>query len=112
VDQFKPERFLSFSSAEKSKINNDDEEEEEQSMNEKGGHGVRGLRHPFAFLPFSAGLRTCVGHKFANIEMKIVLSMILRQYKVQLSENFQLEFAMHPFIRPKAGLKLKFIPRN
>nr|CAD7201301.1 unnamed protein product [Timema douglasi] len=39
-------------------------------------------RHPYSFLPFSGGLRKCVGYKYAMIQMKIVLATVLRHFTV------------------------------
>lgn len=37
---------------------------------------------PYSFLPFSAGLRNCIGQKFAMLEMKCTVSKVIRNYKL------------------------------
>ena len=41
--------------------------------------------HRHHFLPFLAGPDMCIGHKFAMLEMKIILAALLQKMKFELT---------------------------
>ncbi|KAI8115368.1 Cytochrome P450 4d2 [Lucilia cuprina] len=70
-DAFKPERFL------------------DESINKI---------NPYAYIPFSAGPRNCIGQKFAILEMKSTISKILRHFEL---------LPLGPEVRPMMNLILR-----
>jgi cytochrome P450 family 6 len=47
-------------------------------------------RHPFAFMPFGEGPRTCIGLRFGKLQAKVGLCCVLKSYKVTLNEKTEL----------------------
>ncbi|CAD8075856.1 unnamed protein product [Paramecium sonneborni] len=46
----------------------------------------------FVYIPFSAGGRNCIGQHMAQLNIKIILSHILMNYKITLDPNQQIRF--------------------
>ncbi len=61
-------------------------------------------RHKFAFFPFAAGPRMCIGSAFAMMEMQLVLAMVMQRYRVDLVPGQQVVAEPRVTLRPKDGL--------
>lgn len=70
-------------------------------------------RNPYAYQPFSSGLRNCIGQKFALLEMKTVMIHILRNFEIQLGhEKFEVELKHGTLHYSGNGVQVKFKKRS
>lgn len=70
-------------------------------------------RNAYVYQPFSAGIRNCVGQRFAMLELKTAIIKIILRFKIVMDEpeyepNLIVAFSM----KPTNGIPLKFFPRH
>lgn len=66
----------------------------------------------FAYLPFGAGARICVGMTFALQEALLALAMMMRRFRVRLSEGAQVMPFARMTLRPLNGLPMRIEVRG
>ena len=64
-------------------------------------------RDMFQYLPFGGGAHKCLGINFAEIQTKILLFHLLRNYRIEAPRNRKLAFKHLPMPLPKDGLPIK-----
>ncbi|MDF0651838.1 MAG: cytochrome P450 [Nitrospira sp.] len=65
----------------------------------------------YAYLPFGAGPRACVGIHFASVEGPLLLALIGRRYDLQLAQEV-VEPEFFVTLRPKGGIRMTLQPRR
>jgi cytochrome P450 len=66
-----------------------------------------------AHFPFGLGIWRCLGAAFADYEMRVVLSLLINRYDVELAKDERAQpFLKGITIAPKSGLRVRLVERS
>lgn len=69
-------------------------------------------RKPFTLVGFGGGARFCVGFAFAQLELKVLTSRLLRSYEWHVLPDQDTTMRYRPTLAPKHGLRVRLTRRR
>ena len=69
-------------------------------------------RHKFAYYPFGAGTRVCVGEQFAWMEGTLVLAELAKQWRFRHDPTHEVALSPVITLRPAHGMRMRFERRR
>lgn len=67
---------------------------------------VASSRHRFAYIPFGAGPRICIGAAFAMQEAMLILALVAQHYVLRLKPGHPVEPQGLITLRPRHGMRM------
>lgn len=66
----------------------------------------------YAYIPFSAGPRTCIGKVLGNLVINLMVGMIVQRFRLTVVPNSRIDRTVHVTLAPKHGLPMVAVPQD
>lgn len=71
------------------------------------GRFLSGPTHRFAYIPFGAGPRLCIGYQFATLEAQLIIARVLQRYALESVHPQAIRMDALVTLRPHGGLPMR-----
>ena len=68
-------------------------------------------RHRYAYHPFAAGQRICIGNNFSLLESHLLLALLAQRFTPRLRDGFEPRWSMQGTLRLDNGLPMTITRR-
>ncbi|XP_054276471.1 probable cytochrome P450 CYP44 [Macrosteles quadrilineatus] len=68
--------------------------------------------HPYVLTPFGVGTRTCAGRRFAEQDMYVLLTEVVRTFQLSFEGTEPLDLEYNTLLLPSKPLRIRFTPRH
>jgi cytochrome P450 len=67
-------------------------------------------RHRFAYIPFGAGPRMCIGSRFAAVEAQLIITMVMQRFRLEAAYRPPVKVDALVTLRPSDGMQMRLMP--
>jgi cytochrome P450 len=64
-------------------------------------------RHSHSWIPFGGGPHMCLGLRFAELQVKVVMHQLLQRFRIHVASGYQMPVQQAPISRPRDGLPIR-----
>jgi len=64
-------------------------------------------RHTHSWIPFGGGPHLCIGYRFAETQIRLIMHQLVRRYRWSVADGYDMPVQQAPISKPRDGLPIR-----